>query len=90
MNIDNNEKELIKSIENDEWKSIKNLSIIKNQLRKAAKSTMLKDKRMNIRISKRDLESLKAIALEEGMPYQTLVSSVLHKYVTGQLIERRH
>ena len=46
---------------------------------------MLKDQRMNIRIAKRDMDKLKARALEEGMPYQTLVSSVLHKYISGKL-----
>ena len=55
--------------------------------RAAAKATMLKDQRMNIRIAKRDLEFLKAKALEKGMPYQSLVSSVLHKYITGRLVE---
>jgi predicted DNA binding CopG/RHH family protein len=48
---------------------------------------MLKDQRMNIRITKRDLDKLKAKALENGMPYQTLVSSILHKYVTGKIKE---
>ena len=46
-----------------------------------------KDQRMNIRISKRDLERIKSKAMEEGVPYQTLVTSVLHKYVTGKLSE---
>ena len=82
------EKELIKSIDNNEWKPSKHSQEIKKQLISAAHKTMLKDKRMNIRIAKRDLDSLKIKALEEGMPYQTLVSSVLHKYVTGQLIDK--
>ena len=84
----NNEKELEKSINNNEWKSVGNLSDMKKQFKLAAKNTLLKDQRMNIRIAQRDLEGLKAKALEEGMPYQTLVSSVLHKYVTGKLIEK--
>jgi len=50
-----------------------------------AEETFKKDKRINIRISSRDLESLQRRALEEGIPYQTLVSSVLHKYVSGGL-----
>ena len=58
------------------------------ELQNAAKSTMLKDQRMNIRIAKKDLEGLKTKALEEGIPYQTLVSSVLHKYVIGKLIDQ--
>jgi predicted DNA binding CopG/RHH family protein len=48
---------------------------------------MLKDQRMNIRIGKRDLEGIKAKALEEGIPYQTLVASIIHKYVNGKLKE---
>ena len=84
----NNEKELEKSINNNEWKSVGNLSDMKKQFKLAAKNTLLKDQRMNIRIAQRDLEGLKTKALEEGMPYQTLVSSVLHKYVTGKLIEK--
>jgi len=83
----NTEKELEKTIENDEWQSVSNLSEMKKQFKAAAKSTLLKDQRMNIRIAQRDLEGLKTKALEEGMPYQTLVSSILHKYVTGKLKE---
>jgi predicted DNA binding CopG/RHH family protein len=55
------------------------------QLAKLAEETIKKDKRINIRISGRDLEALQRRALEEGLPYQTLVSSVLHKYVSGGL-----
>jgi len=83
----NKEKELEKTIENDEWQSVSNLSEMKKQFKIAAKNTLLKDQRMNIRIAQRDLEGLKTKALEEGMPYQTLVSSILHKYVTGKLKE---
>ncbi|NLC93533.1 MAG: antitoxin [Treponema sp.] len=82
------EKDLMKSIDNNEWKSVVNLEEMKNQLKTAAKKTLLKDQRMNIRIAKRDLEGLKTRALEEGLPYQTLVSSILHKYVTGKLREK--
>jgi predicted DNA binding CopG/RHH family protein len=83
----NNDKELERSIENNEWKAVSNLSDMKKQFKIAAKNTLLKDQRMNIRIAQRDLEGLKTKALEEGMPYQTLVSSILHKYVTGKLKE---
>ena len=60
---------------------------MKKQFKTAAKNTLLKDQRMNIRIAQRDLEGLKTKALEEGMPYQTLVASILHKYITGKLKE---
>lgn len=55
----------------------------RTQLTKVAEETIKKDKRINIRISSRDLEALQRRALEEGLPYQSLVSSVLHKYVSG-------
>jgi predicted DNA binding CopG/RHH family protein len=82
------ERELLNSIENEEWKSVRNKKDLMDKLQNAAKSTMLKDQRMNIRIAKKDLEGLKTKALEEGIPYQTLVSSVLHKYVIGKLIDQ--
>lgn len=55
----------------------------RTQLAKLAEETVRKDKRINIRISSRDLEALQRRAIEEGLPYQSLVSSVLHKYVSG-------
>ena len=79
------EKILIGSIENDEWISVSNKSAIMQKLKDTAKNTMLKDQRMNIRISKRDLMQLKAKAMEEGVPYQTLVTSIIHKYISGNL-----
>ena len=82
------ESELMNLIENDEWKSVRNKKELIEKLQSAAKNTMLKDQRMNIRIAKKDLEGLKAKAMEEGIPYQTLVSSILHKYVIGKLIDQ--
>ena len=80
--LDNEEKELLESYENDEWVSI---SEDVNKYKVAAKNTFKKNKRVNIRISEMDLELLQERALIEGLPYQTLMSSVLHKYVTGRL-----
>ncbi|MBN8440320.1 MAG: hypothetical protein J0M28_01230 [Thauera sp.] len=54
----------------------------------AARATAIKDRRVNIRLSSGDLNDIQARALEEGIPYQTLIASVLHKYVTGRLTER--
>ena len=79
------EKELMNSIENDEWQSVQNFEQLKMDLKDAARKTSIKDYRINVRISKRDVEALKTKALEEGIPYQTLVTSILHKYVTGNL-----
>lgn len=58
------------------------------RLRDAARATAIKDRRVNIRLSSGDLQDIQAKALEEGMPYQTLIASVLHKYVTGRLADR--
>jgi len=85
----NEDKEFIDSIEKGEWTSVKDFSEMKKQLMKAASETALKDYRINVRISKRDVEALKTKALEEGIPYQTLVTSILHKYVTGRLSENK-
>ena len=54
----------------------------------AARATAVKDKRVNIRLSSGDLQDIQVKALEQGLPYQTLIASVLHKYVTGRLAER--
>jgi len=86
--LDKEERELIESIKNDEWKPIKDMDEFIIQAQKYAESTIKKNKRMNIRISERDLKKLKIRALEEGMPYQTLVSMVLHKYLTGKYREK--
>jgi len=78
------EKEILKDFEAGELRSVLTPRR-KRMLQVAAEETFKKDKRINIRISSRDLASLKRRALEEGIPYQTLVSSVLHKYVSGGL-----
>ena len=53
----------------------------------AARATGIKDRRVNIRLSSGDLSDMQVKALEEGVPYQTLIASVLHKHVTGRLTE---
>lgn len=77
------EKELLDSFEKNEWKSVPNLSKRKNEVKEYARDTVRKNKRVNIRISERDLNELQRIAMREGLPYQTLISSILHKYVNG-------
>ena len=79
------EHELIQSIERGEWREIDDVASAVAEARQIATATLVKSERMNIRISSADLNALKATAIKEGLPYQTLVSSVLHKYVTGQL-----
>ena len=80
------EAEVLDSFEKGEFQSI----ATKTELEKfniAARATAIKDKRINIRLSSGDLKDIQSKALEEGIPYQTLIASVLHKYVTGQLVD---
>jgi len=86
--LDNYEKELLESYENDEWVSVENLEKKKKEYAQYAKNTFLKNKRINIRISEKDFVDIKTKSLEEGVPYQTLISSIIHKYVSGKLIEQ--
>ena len=86
--LDSEELELLESLENDEWQSVKDSDQEIRGHQEIAKNTMKKDKRINIRVSSKDLEMLKTTAVELGLPYQTLVSSILHQYVTGRLVQR--
>jgi len=79
------EKNLLDSYGKGEWKSVKSLKTEINRYQKIAEATIRKDKRINIRIATRDLEEIQKKALEEGIPYQTLISSILHKYASGRL-----
>jgi predicted DNA binding CopG/RHH family protein len=81
------EKEILDSFEKGEWVPVKNSSKRKTELMKYARSTLKKDKRLNIRISERDLHELQKKALIEGLPYQTYVSSIIHKFINGKLVE---
>jgi predicted DNA binding CopG/RHH family protein len=88
MKFDNEEREFLESVEKGEWQSIPNFESEAGQYQAYAKATFRKDKRINIRISERDLIKLQQKALAEGLPYQTLIASILHKYVSGRLVER--
>ena len=78
--LDREEKELLSSMEAGQWHPVKLTQSEKNRMVQAAKNTLRKNQRINIRLSQRDLESLKLAAVREGMPYQTLIASILHKY----------
>lgn len=83
------ENDILESYENDEWVTAKDTQDVKKRFSEYAKNTFKKNKRINIRISEKDLVDLKVKSLEEGMPYQTLISSVLHKYISGKLLESK-
>lgn len=87
MKLDKNEKELLSSFERGEWGSVKNLSGVKKHFQEVARETLRKDRRINIRLSQKDLEGMQTRAAREGMPYQTLIASVIHKFVVGGLKE---
>jgi predicted DNA binding CopG/RHH family protein len=82
------EEKLLEAYEAGKLKSVATKGEL-SKLRAAARATAIKDRRVNIRLSAGDLQDIQVRALKEGMPYQTLIASVLHKYVTGRLEERK-
>ena len=87
MKITKEEKQILDSVEKGEWTQVPDLKKNIEKYRKIAASTLKKDKRVNIRITERDLVRLQKKAIKEGLPYQTLISSILHKYINGYLTE---
>jgi predicted DNA binding CopG/RHH family protein len=83
--IDQEEKDLMSSIENDEWQPVKNIDQEKEKAVAAARNTLKKDKRINLRLTQKDYHQIQIKAIEEGIPYQTLISSLVHKYLNGSL-----
>ena len=87
MKADANEKEILESVERGEWRPARGGTRNLSRYARYAKETFRKDRRLNIRLSSKDLEAIQKRALEEGLPYQTLISSLLHKYASGRLRE---
>jgi predicted DNA binding CopG/RHH family protein len=85
LKLDTEEKELLEALEGGEWKSAISDKSGLERYASAARRTLRKDKRVNIRISERDLTLIQKIAVEEGIPYQTLISSIIHKYVDKKI-----
>ena len=85
--IDQYELEVLSAFEKGQLKSVATKAELA-KFKAAARATAIKDRRVNIRLSSGDLNDIQVKALEEGVPYQTLIASVLHKYVTGRLAER--
>ncbi len=75
------------AFERGEWRRAKNVARERRALGDSARRTLQKDARINIRLSSKDLRDVQTIAAREGIPYQTLVSSIIHKYVSGSLTE---
>jgi predicted DNA binding CopG/RHH family protein len=87
MKLETSEKAILESVEGGEWRSARGGTRARSRYAQYAKATFRKDRRLNIRISGKDLEAIQKRALEEGLPYQTLIASLLHKYASGRLRE---
>lgn len=83
MKLNKEDKEILEAYEKGAFHSVPNVKKEIARYREYAKSTLQKNKRINIRISEKDLIHLQRKAVEEGLPYQTLISSILHKYANG-------
>lgn len=87
VTFDEEEKDLLKSVERGEWKSVKNAKKEAEFAKSAAKNFLRKDERVTLRISSHDLQQLKEKAAYKGLPYQTFIASVLHEYAAGHFKE---
>jgi predicted DNA binding CopG/RHH family protein len=85
MKSESSEKDILESVERGEWKSVGAGKRQRTRYARYAKATFRKDRRLNIRLSSKDLEAIQKRALAEGLPYQTLIASLLHKYASGRL-----
>jgi len=85
--LDKEEREILDAFEQGKLQSVENLEVELKRHQEYAAGTFKKDKRISIRISSRDLTALRKRALREGLPYQTLIASILHKYVDNRLKE---
>jgi predicted DNA binding CopG/RHH family protein len=83
--LDREESEILDAIEEGKWELVKPKKAELSHYAEIARNTFRKNQRMNIRISKADLDRIKTKAAEEGLPYQTLVASILHKFASGNL-----
>lgn len=85
--VDAYEQEILTAFDTGKLRSVATKAELQ-KFRDAARGTSVKDRRVNIRLSSIDLSDIQVRALEEGMPYQTLIASVLHKFVSGRLVEK--
>lgn len=85
--IDDSELEILQAFEQGQLKSVATKTELA-KFKSAARATTLKDRRVNILLASGDLRDIQVKALEEGIPYQTLIASILHKYITGKLADR--
>jgi predicted DNA binding CopG/RHH family protein len=85
MKKDKYESDIEKSFENGEWRSINDLEKRKRDYKRYALNTSARNKRISVQLSEKDLNSLKAKSLEEGIPFQVMVSGIIHKFLNGKI-----
>ncbi len=88
--LDAEEQEILAAFESGDVESIPNVKKEIHIHSQVAAATFNRDKKINIRLASRDLSEIQKLALAEGIPYQTLIASVLHKFVDGKYIEKHH
>ena len=88
MKMDKEEQDLLESFEKGEWLPVADQESEIRRHQQYARNTLKKDKRVNIRLSSKVLEELQLAAMRQGIPYQTLMASILHRYVHGSLIDK--
>lgn len=89
MKLDKEEKDILEALEKDEIKALIPSEKEVAEIKAMAENTLRKDRRVTIRLYDHDLKGIQKKALERGMPYQTLISSMIHQYVEGDLVERK-
>ena len=82
------EKDILESVDSGDWRSIRDKEKESERYQLYARETFRKDRRVNIRLAGRDLEAIQKRAMNEGIPYQTLIASILHKYAAGRLVDK--
>lgn len=88
IKLDKEEKEILEAFERGEFKSVKNVEQEKRRFQQYARNTLGKPRNINIRVSERDLQRIKALAAEKGLPYQTFISSLLHQFSNNSMVLR--
>lgn len=86
--LSSDEKDIRDSVEAGEWRSVRGKKKASERYQAYARETFRKDRRVNIRLAGRDLEAIQKRAMIEGIPYQTLIASILHKFAAGRLVEK--
>lgn len=88
--LDQEEQEILDAFESGDIQPIQNATIEIEKHKEYASATFKKDKRINIRLTNRDLIMIQKLALSEGIPYQTFITSILHKFADGRYVEKKH